>query len=82
MSDLDSKTILCSMKHRGRHPVGINQDKMITGVSVGNLNRYYAEPFSPIFVLNGTAVISSVILLGVAATCLIICRLVFHKKNG
>lgn len=38
--------------------------------------------FSPIFVLNGTAVISSVILLGVAATCLIICRLVFHKKNG
>lgn len=38
--------------------------------------------FSPIFVLNGTAIISSVILLGVAATCLIICRLVFHKKNG
>lgn len=38
--------------------------------------------FSPIFVLNGTAVVSNVILLGVAATCLIICRLVFHKKNG
>lgn len=45
MSHLDSKTILCSMKHRGSHPVGINQDKMITGVSSGNLNRYYAEPF-------------------------------------
>ena len=45
MSHKDSKTIICSMRHIGSYPVGIIQDKMITRVSVGNLNRYYAEPF-------------------------------------
>lgn len=36
--------------------------------------------FSPIFILNGTGVVSNIILLAVAALCLMICRIMFHRK--
>lgn len=37
--------------------------------------------FSPLFVINGTAVVSSVVLLIVAVACLVACRLLFHNNK-
>ena len=35
--------------------------------------------FSPLFVIKGTAVVSSLILLLLSVVCLMVCRKIFHK---